>query len=292
MFLQGDHVKVQFEDKKVLLRERKRHTTRPVASARCAALSNGGEGGTPFSPGRGGYPHHPDLAWVPPTIQTWLRYLPTIQTWPGGYSRFLPHHPDLAGVPPSTIQTWPGGYPRYPHHPDLTGVPPTIQTWLWYPPPCRSGLGVPQGTPTIQTWLGYPHHPDLTKEPPPHRPDLAGIPLTIQTWMGYPTHHSDLAEVPPTIQTWPGYPPHHPDLARVPPPPFRPGWGTPPLWCELTNKLKTVPSPILRMRAVKMCQEKWKNTFLTLRNARLSMVVSKPWTPADVCSLAVTMRQW
>ena len=33
-------------------------------------------------------------------------------------------------------------------------------------------------------------------------------------------------------------------------PPHRPDRGTPPR-CELTNKLKTVPSPILRMRAVK-----------------------------------------
>ena len=38
--------------KKVLLRERKRHTSRRVASARYAALSNGG-GGTPSSPARG-----------------------------------------------------------------------------------------------------------------------------------------------------------------------------------------------------------------------------------------------
>ena len=81
--------------KKVLLRERKRHTARRVASARYVALSNGG-GDTPSSPGRGGTP-------------------PTIQTWPGGYP---PHHPDLAG----------GGNP--PPCPDLGwGTPPPVQVW-------------------------------------------------------------------------------------------------------------------------------------------------------------------
>ena len=78
-------------------------------------------GGTPYSHG-GGYP-------------------PTIQTWPGGYPRYLPppSRPGM-GYPPSsrpgmgyppTIQTW-------------NGVPPTIQTWLGYlppPPPSRSDRG-------------------------------------------------------------------------------------------------------------------------------------------------------
>ena len=43
------------ENKKVLLRERKRHTTSRVASAHYAALSNGRGGVTPSSHG-GGYP--------------------------------------------------------------------------------------------------------------------------------------------------------------------------------------------------------------------------------------------
>ena len=47
------------QNKKVLLRKRKRHTVRRVASARYAALSNGGGGGVP----------HPD--WGYP-IQSWL----------------------------------------------------------------------------------------------------------------------------------------------------------------------------------------------------------------------------
>ena len=78
------------QNKKVLLRERKRHTARCVASARYAALSNGGGGGTPFSPGGGGYPRYP---------------------WPGldggGGTLDTPYHLDLVGVPPR-----PGmGYP-------------------------------------------------------------------------------------------------------------------------------------------------------------------------------------
>ena len=89
-----------FKNKKVLLHECKRHTARRVASARYAALSNGGWGGS----------------------------TPTIQTWPGGY----PPCPDLGwGKPPSR----PGmGYPHsdlgYPPHPDLGwGTPPPTHQW-------------------------------------------------------------------------------------------------------------------------------------------------------------------
>ena len=87
-------------------------------------------------------------------------------------------------------------------------------------------VGGTPGTPppTIQTWLGYPL-------PPPSRPGPGGYPRYP------PPHHPDLAGVTPP-------PPHHPDLAGLPPPP--------PSRCWLTNKLKTVPSPILRMRAVKI----------------------------------------
>ena len=74
-------------NKKVLMRERKRHTARHVASARYATLSNGwGRGGTPSSPG-GRYPHHPDLVG-------------------GGVP---PNHPDLGwGTPPPRPEM---GYP-------------------------------------------------------------------------------------------------------------------------------------------------------------------------------------
>ena len=76
----------QLLNKKVLLRERKRHTAHPVASARYAALSNGWMGGggypiqswwgvSPSRPGQGvGTPGTPP----PPTIQTWP---PHPQTW-------------------------------------------------------------------------------------------------------------------------------------------------------------------------------------------------------------------
>ena len=82
-------------NKKVLLRERKRHTARRIPSARYAALSSGG--------GYPGYPplHHPDLAQgVPPTIQTWPGEVPwvtpTIQTWLG-----YPPPQTWDGVPPT-----------------------------------------------------------------------------------------------------------------------------------------------------------------------------------------------
>ena len=116
-----------------------------------------------------------------------------------------------------------------PHHPDLVGV--TLH---------HSDL------PVVPL-----HHLDLpggtsgTSQVLPHHPDLAGVllPPSRPGW-GTPYHHPDLT----------GVPLHHPDLAGVPPQPSRPGCGTnPSSMCELTNKLKTVPSPILRMRAVISC---------------------------------------
>ena len=86
------------ENKKVLLRERKRHTARRVASTRYAALS-------------GGY-----LGYSPPSSRPGRGYL--IQTWSGGTTG-TPHHPDLVrGVPP--------------HHPDLGWGTPNLR---WGNPP-------------------------------------------------------------------------------------------------------------------------------------------------------------
>ena len=94
---------VKQTDKKVLLRERKRHTARRVASARYAALSNGWVGG------------------VPPTIQTWPGYPP-----PLGWGTPPPSRPGR--VPPT-----PGmGYPP-PSRPVWGTSPP--QTWDEVPPP-------------------------------------------------------------------------------------------------------------------------------------------------------------
>ena len=163
---------LQFEYKKVLLRERKRHTARRVSSARYA-----GGGGTPSS--HWGVPH-PLVVGVPhPVMVGGVPYPvmvggvpPTIHTWPGGYPRYPSHHPDLGwgtpppsrprmGYPPPTIQPWDGVPPQ--HHPDLGwGTPPTIHPWDGVPPPTiHPWDGVP---PTIQTWDGVtppPHHPDL-----------------------------------------------------------------------------------------------------------------------------------
>ena len=116
------------------------------------------------------------------------------------------------------IQVWRGtpsqGVGGYPSQVLMVGVPwvPPNKTWLGYPPP-------------IQTWTGYP---------PPSKPGWGTLPPSRPGW-GTPP--------PPTIKTWMKYPPYL-DLTRVHPPP--------PPRCRLTNKLKTVPSPIFRMRAVKL----------------------------------------
>ena len=154
-----------------------------------------------------------------------------------------------------------GGVP----HPVMVGGTPSShdgEGYSEYPPPSRPGWGTPHHpdlarVPPIQTWLGYlPNHPDLVWVPPlPSRPGWGTPPLSRAGW-GTPPY-PDLA----------GVPPNHPDLVGVPAPPptSRPGRGTPhpptiqtwlgyppPSRGELTNKLKTVPSPILRMRAVKI----------------------------------------
>ena len=111
-----------FYYKKVLLRERKRHTAWRIASARYADLSNGWVGGW-------GYPIQSwwGVPWVPPaTIQTWLRGYPLIQTWDG--------------VPPT--QTW-------------DRVPPT-QTSDGVPSPTQTSDGVPFPSPQVWTdWKYY-----------------------------------------------------------------------------------------------------------------------------------------
>ena len=122
-------------NKKVLLRERKRHTARSVASARYA-----GAGGTPSSHGAG-VPHSVMVGGGYP-IQSW---------WRDTTGTPLPSRPGR-GTPPPTIKTWlryplpskPGWGTPLPPSRLGWGTPPTIQTCLGYPPP------------TIQTWLGYP----------------------------------------------------------------------------------------------------------------------------------------
>ena len=92
----------------------------------------------------------------------------------------------------------------------------------------------------IQTWLGGTH------------PDLVG------GYPGYPPQPDVGWGTPP----WPdlGWGTPQPDLGWDTPP--RPDWGTPPPRCGLTNKLKTVPSPILRMRAVNIYT--WIKNYLQI----------------------------
>ena len=169
-------------------------------------------------PNPGGYPI-PGLGGTP--CQVWEGYPmrglggTLCQVWGG-----VPH-PSSGGVPcpmlggtPSQVQVW--GVP----HPDLVvgGTP----SWpgggypRYPPPPARPGMGYPPG----QTWYGVP--PGQTWD---------GVPPPGQTWDGVPPPARPGMGYPPPSQTWDG----------VSPPPPR---------CELTNKLKTVPSLIFRMRAV------------------------------------------
>ena len=125
-------------NKKVLLRERKRHTARRVASACYAALSNGWEGvphpvlvvggytshPPPSRPGREGTSHHPDLGWGTPQPRHGIGYLPPTQPGMG----YLPH-PDL-GWGTLHPQTW-DGVP----HPHKCGQTETIT----FPHPSDAG---------------------------------------------------------------------------------------------------------------------------------------------------------
>ena len=103
-----------------------------------------------------------------------------------------------------------------------------------YPPPSRPGLGSP---PHPRPGMGYPS----PSRPGWGSPNLQGTPN-----LGWGT--------PPTIQTWPQYPHPTPDLGwgtphlewGTPQPDL--GWGTP--LPASVNRLKILPSPILRMWAV------------------------------------------
>ena len=128
---------MHYNNKKVLLRERKRHTARRVARARYADLS-GGEYPVPCP---GGYP---------------------VPCWGGGYSIPCPGGYPMPGLghTPSQVR---GGYPilgfgGYP----ISGPPPDLR---WGTPP-QPHLG--WGTPLARPGMGYPpYHPDLDRVPPP-----------------------------------------------------------------------------------------------------------------------------
>ena len=133
--------------------------------------------------------------------------------------------------PPSQVWGGRGGTPS-----QVSGVPHPRSGG--YPIPGLGGtLSQVWGYP-IQTWFGGVPHNDLVQGG--SRPG-----------MGYPPARPGIGY--PPSQTWDGVTPSQPDLGWGTAPPPRPDLGTPP-WCGLTNKLKTVPSPILRMRAVKSHQ--------------------------------------
>ena len=166
---------VSIHNKKVLLRESKRHTTCCVASAHCADQS----------PDRG-------KGWYP--IPSWTR---------GGGT---PSRHGQGRVPQPVLDR---GYP--------------IQSCMWGTSSSLDG-GVPQGTPILILDGGTPH------QSAGWGPDL-----------GWGTPHLDLGWDPPPIQTW----------DEVSPLASRPGMGYPsPPPRAMVDKVKTLPSVILRLRAV------------------------------------------
>ena len=117
-----------YTNKKVLLREHKRHTVHRVASACYPApsLSGPGMGYPPSRPGMG-YP--PDLWWgIPPPDLGWGT--PPTQTWDG-----VP--PTRPGTGYCLTQTWDGVPPR-----PVMGYPPT-RPGMGYSPHPDMGWGSP-----------------------------------------------------------------------------------------------------------------------------------------------------
>ena len=126
---------MKLNHKKVLLRERKRHTARHIESARYAR-------GVPHPVMVVGYPSSHGGG-VPHPL---MRISPTIQTWPGGYPiqswwGWVPH-PVMMGV--GTPSSHGKGVPQVPsRHPDLGWGTSHHQTWDGVPPTIRPGMGYP-----------------------------------------------------------------------------------------------------------------------------------------------------
>ena len=175
-----------FVNKKVLLREHKRHTARRVASARFAdwggvphpILDGGGVPSTPRPrSGWRGTPSNLGRGACPRSGRGGGGY--PIQSWTGGYppsAEWDTPNQTWDGVPP--IQTW-------------DGVPPQSRPGMGYPPSPDLGWGTPHpdlgwDTPPVQTWDGVPPCLNLGwGTPPPSRPDM-GYPSPVQTWDGVP----------------------------------------------------------------------------------------------------------
>ena len=120
-----------------------------------------------------------------------------------------------------------------------------IKSWWGVPHPVMVGGELP-----IQSWWGVsgvpPHTPSRPGQGTPHHPDLAGVPPPSR-----PGWHNPL----PSRPGWGTPQPSRPGQGT--PPPSRPGWGTPPTiqtWMgyppKMVDKVKTLPSVILRMRVV------------------------------------------
>ena len=198
-------------NKKVLLRERKRHTARRVVSTPSVVL--------PGYPPRGGVP---DLGTPPGGYLTWV----PPGGGGGGYrTRVPPQGGTGTGYPPPPPGG--GGY----------------RTWV---PPSPPGTPLPQYPPWGGTGTGYPPGgvPDLGTPLPG---TLGGVPDpgTPPGGGGYRTR------VPPRGGTAPGYPPGGvPDLGTPrggTGPGYPPGGGypdppSPPPRCGQTNKVKLLPS--------------------------------------------------
>ena len=141
---------ILFQNKKVLLRKRKRHTACRIVSARCADQSPdwGGEGVPHPVLDRGRVPHpvldggeglpHPilDVGWVTPSSPG--QGGTPIKSWPGGYPVILD------GVPPISRM----GSPLL----DLGGHP-SSRPRMEYPPVSRMGY------PLSGPGMGYPTPP-------------------------------------------------------------------------------------------------------------------------------------
>ena len=123
--------KLIYVNKKVLLRERKRHTARRLARPRSAALSPdrlvGGGGVTPSSPDWRGIPSSPDGGGVPPSSPGRGGGVPPISQM--GVS---PHQKGR-GIPPVRKD---GGIPHLGIGKGICPPPPS-GTWSGYPPPSR-----------------------------------------------------------------------------------------------------------------------------------------------------------
>ena len=132
---------MKINNKKVLLRERKRHTAGRVVSTPSVVLP--------------GSPPCPNLAGGVPYLGTPPRQ-GTPPSWPGGYPAWVPSHPG-PGVPylgtPSRVP--PGREPPQQGTPPQ-GTPPLSWTWLGTPPPnvCPVAFWV-----MLQSTMGYGYPP-------------------------------------------------------------------------------------------------------------------------------------